>query len=100
MVSISLCIRGTHWQRVNGGIHAREWISSHTAMFLVFSLLSLYGEDDQITKLVNELEFVFAPHINPDGYEYSRSPGHRMVCDAISYICVLKRMLIHINLVA
>lgn len=57
----------------NGGIHAREWISSHVAMYLMKQLLSGYGTDEQATMLLDKFEFIVAPHINPDGYEYSRT---------------------------
>ena len=61
----------TYW--FNGGIHAREWISSHTAVFLIHQLLTAYDrKDQQIQYLLEHVEFVVAPHINPDGYEYSR----------------------------
>lgn len=64
---------------INGGIHAREWISSHVAMFLIKQLVTGYGQPDSAaTRLLDKYEFVFAPHINPDGYEYSRTKN-RMV---------------------
>jgi murein tripeptide amidase MpaA len=63
---------------INGGIHAREWISSHVAMFLIKQLITGYGKDAVSTRLLDNYEFVFAPHINPDGYEYSRKVN-RMV---------------------
>jgi murein tripeptide amidase MpaA len=50
----------------NGGIHAREWISSHVCLYLIDSLLK--NQD-----LLEELEFIVAPLLNPDGYMFSRT---------------------------
>jgi extracellular matrix protein 14 len=69
---------------MNGGIHAREWISSHTATFIITSLLTQYGKNKEITYLLDNIEFIIAPHINPDGYEFSRTQD-RMVKISIYY---------------
>lgn len=63
----------------SGGIHAREWISSHVVSYITEKLITTYSskEDNDETKIVNKalrnFEFVIAPHINPDGYEFSRT---------------------------
>ena len=57
----------------NGGIHAREWISSHVAMYQLEHLLTEYGKNAVVTKALDNYEFIVSPHINPDGYEYSRT---------------------------
>jgi murein tripeptide amidase MpaA len=58
---------------IDGNIHAREWASSHTALFIINQLISGYGRDKQITHYLNSLNFYIVPNLNPDGYEYSRS---------------------------
>ncbi|RCN30960.1 shTK domain protein [Ancylostoma caninum] len=58
---------------VDGNIHAREWASSHTALYFINQLVSGYGKDDTITHYVNSLTFYVMPCLNPDGYEYTRS---------------------------
>ncbi|KAE9419065.1 hypothetical protein Angca_005111, partial [Angiostrongylus cantonensis] len=58
---------------VDGNIHAREWASSHTALYFINQLVSGYGKDDTITHYVNSLNFYVMPCLNPDGYEYTRS---------------------------
>ncbi|PIC50817.1 hypothetical protein B9Z55_001571 [Caenorhabditis nigoni] len=58
---------------VDGNIHAREWASSHTALYFINQLVSGYGEDPQITNYVDTLDFYIVPCLNPDGYEYTRS---------------------------
>ncbi|KAK6019607.1 zinc carboxypeptidase, partial [Ostertagia ostertagi] len=51
---------------VDGNIHAREWASSHTALYFI-------NQDETITHYVNSLNFYVLPCLNPDGYEYTRS---------------------------
>ncbi|VDP41916.1 unnamed protein product, partial [Heligmosomoides polygyrus] len=58
---------------IDGNIHAREWASSHTALFFINQLVSGYGKDETITHYVNSLNFYVLPCLNPDGYEYTRS---------------------------
>jgi len=55
----------------NGGQHAREWIGPATVMYIVHHLLSEYGKDERVTKIVDEVEFTIVPMVNPDGYEYT-----------------------------
>lgn len=58
---------------IDGGMHAREWASIHTALYFIDQLISQYGHDPQITSYVDTLNFYIVPVANPDGYEYSRS---------------------------
>ncbi|CAJ0956769.1 unnamed protein product, partial [Mesorhabditis belari] len=58
---------------IDGNIHAREWASSHTALYIINQLVSGYRKDDNITFYVNNLNFYIVPCLNPDGYEYTRS---------------------------
>lgn len=58
---------------LDGNMHAREWASSHTALFVVNQLIAGYGKDPGITHALNTLDFIVVPCTNPDGYEYTRS---------------------------
>lgn len=58
---------------IDGGIHAREWPASTTAIYFMEQLATKYGKDPLITQYVNELNWYITPLLNPDGYEYSRS---------------------------
>jgi len=64
---------------IDGGIHAREWASIHTAMYFIDQLVGNYGRDQEITDFVNRLNIYIVPCLNPDGYEYSRSSTEPMV---------------------
>jgi len=55
----------------NGGQHAREWISPMTMAWIANELLSRYGNDPIVTRLVDEFEWTIVPVLNPDGYVYT-----------------------------
>ena len=56
---------------ITGGTHAREWIGVSTANFIAHSLISKYGNDNDITTLLDSVDVVVIPTINPDGYAYT-----------------------------
>ena len=57
---------------LNGGQHAREWISPATVLYLSYKLLIQCSKDVSVGWLLNNTEFLITPLQNPDGYEYSR----------------------------
>ena len=45
-----------------------EWISGATCMYIAQQFVEQYGVDKAITDLMDNLEFVLVPFVNPDGY--------------------------------
>jgi len=68
-----LPIRPSKESFFQGGQHAREWIGPATVMYLISQLLENYGKDAIVTKLLDSMEFVIVPLINPDGYEWTHT---------------------------
>lgn len=58
--------------------HSREWISGEITRRLLHSLVAAYGLDPQTTRLLNATELWFVVVANPDGYELTFEPGHRL----------------------
>lgn len=64
---------------LDGGIHAREWVSPATNVYVLGHLLDAYGKDDETTKLIDGLEWYILPVFNVDGYSYTwAEDGDRM----------------------
>ena len=59
---------------IDGGIHAREWVSPATVIYLIDTLLGLEEQDKhfEIGRLLDMFQFVIAPCLNPDGYEHTQ----------------------------
>lgn len=52
--------------------HAREPGSVSQLIFYMYYLLENYGNNEQITTLVNQSRLFFIPVVNPDGYLYNQ----------------------------
>lgn len=59
----------------DGGIHAREWISPATNIYIAHALLSNYSKDPTITHLVDQFDYYILPVFNVDGYAYTWTKG-------------------------
>jgi len=55
----------------HGGIHAREWISPTTVMYIAHELLTKYATNPRIKKAVDSIAWYIIPVLNPDGYEFT-----------------------------
>ncbi|KAH8322419.1 hypothetical protein KR067_004376 [Drosophila pandora] len=54
---------------VDGGFHAREWISPATVVYLINQLVYNLEEN---ADLLEDYDWVILPVVNPDGYEYTQ----------------------------
>ena len=45
--------------------HAREWIGGSTVQYITWQLLTQYGEVDQVTSLLDRVEILIVPVMNP-----------------------------------
>ncbi len=59
----------------NGTQHAREWISPPSTMYIADTLADLYGIDSTITSLLDRVEIIVIPIVNPDGYAFTYEQG-------------------------
>merc|ERR1711872_1121717 len=55
---------------IDGGIHAREWVSPATVTWMLEELVQ---NNDAHPELTEDLDWYILPCHNPDGYAYSRS---------------------------
>lgn len=55
----------------NSLIHAREPEGMMVLIYYIYYLLENYGNDPEVTYLLNNRELYFIPVINPDGYIYN-----------------------------
>ena len=53
-------------------IHGNEPLSASTTMGFIGTILDKYGDDDEITNLIDERIIYFIPIVSPDSYPYSR----------------------------
>ena len=74
-ISNNLAITGKPGVWIDGGIHAREWISPSTVTYLMFEFLK---NDYKYQDILNKYDLYILPLVNPDGYEFSRTEGNRM----------------------
>jgi len=59
---------------IDGGIHAREWISPATVSYMANELIEIaaQGKENPDYKYVSEVDWYINPNLNPDGYEYTQ----------------------------
>jgi len=54
-----------------GGQHAREWIGHATTAYIAEQLLTTYATDPNTKLLLDNIQFVIVPIVNPDGYVFT-----------------------------
>ncbi|KAK6107080.1 Zinc carboxypeptidase family protein [Brugia pahangi] len=58
---------------LDAGIHAREWVAIHTALYLIQQLIIDYNSNSKIGEYLRLLDIYIYPCLNPDGYEYTQT---------------------------
>ncbi|CAM2703543.1 unnamed protein product [Rotaria socialis] len=58
---------------IDGGMHAREWLSIGVANYVIVQFLKLKGKDPKVKKILHYFDVFILSMMNPDGYEYSRN---------------------------
>lgn len=56
---------------VIGGQHAREWVAPATSLYLIDQMVAEYDNTPRVRSLLDHLEVVVIPIVNPDGYAYT-----------------------------
>ncbi len=65
---------------IDAQIHAEEHATSATALYACWYLLTKYGEDEEVTRLVDGQVFYIIPRVNPDGAEYAMTAPYHPWC--------------------
>ena len=58
---------------IDGGMHAREWLSIGVANYILVQFLTLKQKNYKIQRILRHFDLFILPMMNPDGYEYSRN---------------------------
>ncbi|TVQ32238.1 MAG: hypothetical protein EA376_06200 [Phycisphaeraceae bacterium] len=56
---------------IAGCQHAREWVSAMAPLYVAEQIVAGDGLDERITTLLDNVEIIVIPVVNPDGYLYS-----------------------------
>ncbi|XP_071488950.1 carboxypeptidase B-like [Diadema antillarum] len=70
---IDMSSSATNVAYIQGGIHAREWISVATMINMVRMFNESYGNDDTVTSMLDNFVWIIVPVFNVDGYKYSHT---------------------------
>ncbi|KXN66904.1 peptidase M14, carboxypeptidase A, partial [Conidiobolus coronatus NRRL 28638] len=54
-------------------IHAREWITGTTTQYIFNEFLTKRESDPTIKNILDQVEIIFIPIVNPDGYKYTKT---------------------------
>lgn len=67
---------------VEGGIHAREWISIAFVTYFLHRILTA-NENTALKDIAESYEWFFVPVLNPDGYEHTHLKVILMILNEI-----------------
>lgn len=85
---------------IESNIHAREWVTSATSTFILNEFLT--SQDEDVRDLAENIDWVFVPVFNVDGFEYTHTTVNSIFIfikfyrqiDFESFLCIylLKRI--------
>ncbi|ROL51620.1 Structural maintenance of chromosomes protein 1B [Anabarilius grahami] len=58
---------------VDAGIHAREWVTQASALWIANKIASDYGVDPSVTSLLGQMDIYLMIVTNPDGYAFTHT---------------------------
>uniref|UniRef100_A0A8C6R9B1 Carboxypeptidase A5 n=1 Tax=Nannospalax galili TaxID=1026970 RepID=A0A8C6R9B1_NANGA len=58
---------------IDTGIHSREWITHATGIWLAKKIVSEYGKDHALTKILKAMDIFLEIVTNPDGFAFTHS---------------------------
>ncbi|KAM6151989.1 LOW QUALITY PROTEIN: carboxypeptidase A2 [Erethizon dorsatum] len=58
---------------LDAGIHAQEWVTKATALWIANKIASDYGNDPSITSILDTMDIFLLPVTNPDRYVFSHT---------------------------
>jgi murein tripeptide amidase MpaA len=64
---------------VDGNIHASEVAASSAALYHIYTLVTKYGKDEQVTQALDTRAFYIVPRVNPDGAEWALADEPKVV---------------------
>ncbi len=67
--------QGKAAQWIDGGMHGNEYTGTEVCLYIINKLVSGYGSDQEITKLIDTKTFYICPVTNPDGVYNSVEKG-------------------------
>lgn len=59
---------------IDGNIHATEIAAATASLFIAHSLLTGYGQEERITRILDTCAFYIIPRVNPDGAAQAMAP--------------------------
>lgn len=56
---------------INAMQHAREWITTPSAIYSIEQFLSKYNSDPQVKQILDKINIYYLPIVNPDGFVFT-----------------------------